>query len=83
MTGDVVRTLFGGGEPLLVIPKFGLDMVHEPRRSHGRKRQSEAFLYSRFRLTPAEAQIALGIAGGGDIGRGRQRARPQCLDRAV
>jgi DNA-binding CsgD family transcriptional regulator len=64
MTGDVVRTLFGGGEPLLVIPKFGLDMVHEPRRSHGRKRQSEAFLYSRFRLTPAEAQIALGIAGG-------------------
>jgi len=46
------------------LSRDGLDMVDERRRSHGRKRQSEASLCSLFRLTPAEAQIALGIAGG-------------------
>ncbi len=42
----------------------GIDMVHEPRRSRSTRRVSEASLRSRFCLTPAEAQIALGIADG-------------------
>jgi DNA-binding CsgD family transcriptional regulator len=40
------------------------DMVHKPKRSRSTRRVSEASLRSRFRLTPAEAQIALGIADG-------------------
>jgi DNA-binding CsgD family transcriptional regulator len=39
-------------------------MAHKPRRSRSTRRVSEASLRSRFCLTPAEAQIALGIADG-------------------
>jgi DNA-binding CsgD family transcriptional regulator len=42
----------------------GADMVQKHRRSLRTRRISEASLRSRFCLTPAEAQIALGIADG-------------------
>jgi DNA-binding CsgD family transcriptional regulator len=51
--------------PLLFAPlSNSADMGHTPGKGRSTRRLSEASLRSRFHLTPAEAQIALGIACG-------------------
>jgi len=61
-------TPFGGGwsvaEVFTIPVGNGADMVQKHRKSRSTGRLSEASLRSRFSLTPAEAQIALGIADG-------------------
>lgn len=49
---------------LSALSSNGADMVHKSGKGRSTRRLSEASLRSRFHLTPAEAQIALGIAGG-------------------
>lgn len=61
-------TPFGGSGTIAEVPTIpvgnGADMVQRHRKSRGTRPLSEASLRRQFCLTPAEAQIALGLADG-------------------